>query len=528
MKRYLYSLVCSVLVIGLTIATGYSNDISYTYDQLNRLIGVVYSDGTRIEYIYDDVGNRVIRNATSPSSPEANFTASPASGPVPLTVSFTDQSVGTVTSWSWSFGDGASSSTQNPDHTYNSAETYTAILTVSNGVSSSSQSKTITVSPAIPVANFTASAMSGTAPLAISFADSSTGDITGWSWTFGDGGTSTSQNPGHTYANPGNYTVTLTVSGPTGTSEPDTASISVVPPPPVANFSATPTSGTVPLAVQFTDTSTGPVTGWSWNFGDGTTSTSQNPNHTYSAAGTYTVSITTTGPGGSNTNTITKCVTVNAPNVSGIDQYTKLMLHFNGPNGSRTFTDSEGTPKTVTAYGNAQISTAYSEFGGASLKLDGSSYLSAPPSSDWNFSGDFTIDFWWCQPTAGAIGPIISAGSGYSLVIQNYYGTVYVWISSNGTSWDIANEVKIGTPSGTGFDHYALVRVGNIYNTYQNGVLTNSFANPLPPYYGASNSLYIGAHASYDATGYLDELRISNGVARWLSNFTPPTSEYGN
>ena len=77
------------------------------------------------------------------------------------------------------------------------------------------------------------------------------------------------------------------------------------------------------------------------------------------------------------------------------------MLHLNGPNGGRTFTDSEEIPKTVTGYGNAQISTAYSEFGGASLELDGSSYLSAPPSTDWNFSGDFTIDFWWYQRTAG-------------------------------------------------------------------------------------------------------------------------------
>ena len=128
----------------------------------------------------------------------------------------------------------------------------------------------------------------------------------------------------------------------------------------------------------------------------------------------------------------------------------------------------------------------------------------------------------------GAISPIICAGTGYSLVIQDYSGTVYVWISSNGTTWDIANEVKIGTPSGTGFDHYALVRVGNIYNAYQNGVLTNSFANPLPPYYSASNTLYIGGRAGTDATGYLDEFRISNGVARWLSNFTPPTSEYEN
>ena len=166
---------------------------------------------------------------------------------------------------------------------------------------------------------------------------------------------------------------------------------------PTAGFSANWTSGPAPLPVQFTDTSTGDVNSWSWDFGDGSISAAQYPSHTYLAPGTYTVSLTAAGPGGPNTDTQTDYITVSAPSTDGIDQYTKLMLHFNGPNGSRTFTDSEQTPKTVTGHGDAQISTAYSEFGGASLKLDGSSgsYLSAPASPDWNFSGDFTIDFWW-------------------------------------------------------------------------------------------------------------------------------------
>jgi len=211
--------------------------------------------------------------------------------------------------------------------------------------------------------------------------------------------------------------------------------------------------------------------------------------------------------GGANTNTETNFITVNPP---GIDQYTKLMLHFNGPNGSRTFTDSENTPKTVTGYGNAQISTAYSEFGGASLKLDGSSYLSVPPSTDWNFSGDFTIDFWWYRTgTAGSDSPIIRTGTGYSLFIEDV-GTVSLWISSNGKTWDIASEVKIGTPSGTGFDHYALVRAANTYYTFQNGVLTNSFANPLPPYYIARRILYTLAmmrQATWTSSGYQMELQ---------------------
>ena len=81
-------------------------------------------------------------------------------------------------------------------------------------------------------------------------------------------------------------------------------------------------------------------------------------------------------------------VLVGPAQADGIDQYTKLMLHFNGPNGSTTFTDSELTPKTITpdsTYAGAHISSDYSEFEGASLYLNGGD-LSVPPSTDWNFS----------------------------------------------------------------------------------------------------------------------------------------------
>jgi PKD repeat protein len=81
---------------------------------------------------------------------------------------------------------------------------------------------------------------------------------------------------------------------------------------PGANFSATPTTGTAPLAVAFHDSSTGTVTGWSWTFGDGASSTSPSPSHTYAAAGMYTVALTASGPGGQSTQTKTDYITVSA------------------------------------------------------------------------------------------------------------------------------------------------------------------------------------------------------------------------
>jgi PKD repeat protein len=153
-----------------------------------------------------------------------------------------------------------------------------------------------------PVAQFDANQTSGNAPLTVLFTDQSTGSPTSWSWSFGDGGTSTEQDPVYTYTSAGTYTVTLTATNAGGSdSEVKTGFISVnaLPGAPVAAFTATPTSGTSPLAVQFTDQSTGSPTSWAWDFGDGNTSTVQSPAHTYSASGTYTVNLVASNAGGS-------------------------------------------------------------------------------------------------------------------------------------------------------------------------------------------------------------------------------------
>src|SRR5207247_4823906 len=106
----------------------------------------------------------------------------------------------------------------------------------------------------------------------------------------------------HTDDAAGSYSVSVTVTNSgrsTSLTQPSYTSVAT-PPAPVAAFSGSPTSGTAPLAVTFTDQSTGPPAAWSWDFGDGTSSTAQNPVHTYAAAGSYSVSLTVTNSGGSN------------------------------------------------------------------------------------------------------------------------------------------------------------------------------------------------------------------------------------
>ncbi|NLA99527.1 MAG: PKD domain-containing protein, partial [Methanomicrobiales archaeon] len=165
----------------------------------------------------------------------------------------------------------AGSSHQNPTHTYTEPGTYSVTLQAYNddGHNITQKVAYITVTLPAPEAKFSATPLSGTAPLTMKFTDQSTNNPTTWKWDFGDGETSTEENPTHTYAVPGTYTVTLTVWNGGG-SNTHTDSITVTPPPPEAGFTASMTSGTAPLTVQFTDTSTGDPDGWAWYFGDET------------------------------------------------------------------------------------------------------------------------------------------------------------------------------------------------------------------------------------------------------------------
>jgi PKD repeat protein len=145
------------------------------------------------------------------------------------------------------------------------------------------------------------------------FSDLSIGNPTSWSWTFGDGGASTQQNPVHHYNALGDYTVSLTIGDGSGNNQlTKTGFISVIASntAPTADFSASPLEGLVPLMVNFVDHSVGGATSWLWEFGDGKTSTQQNPTHVYVLPGTYTVSLTVSNSHGSDKFTWNACVTV--------------------------------------------------------------------------------------------------------------------------------------------------------------------------------------------------------------------------
>jgi len=250
------------------------------------------------------------------ASAYAEFEAAPLSGVAPLAVAFTNKSCGAFSTWSWDFGDGSPASTEaNPTHTYTAGGVYTVTLTASGSDGTVSKTKTNLITVYNPVgAGFAAQPTSGVAPLEVAFTNTSTGDYTARQWDFGDGATSTDQNPSHVYAAPGVYTVTLTVSGPGGTATETKTGYITAYTPVHAGFTAEPTSGIAPLSVTFSNTSTGDYTASQWDFGDGSpVSTEASPTHVYSARGTYTVTLTVSGPGGTDSVTTPACVTVYEP-----------------------------------------------------------------------------------------------------------------------------------------------------------------------------------------------------------------------
>jgi PKD repeat protein len=166
----------------------------------------------------------------------ANFTATPTSGKVPLNVTFMDTSDASPVQWLWDFGDGTNSTEQNPAHTYTSAGIYNISLKAWNDLGSDTMEKPFYVTvrnPVPPVANFSVSPRTGSAPLSVTFNDTSANAPARWLWTFGDGANSTAQNPVHLYTTPGNYTVSLDVTNADGSdslTKPDFITVSNLPP----------------------------------------------------------------------------------------------------------------------------------------------------------------------------------------------------------------------------------------------------------------------------------------------------------
>jgi PKD repeat protein len=211
------SMSCPHVVGVAALLESYSP--SLTAAQKRNIILTNYKPYNMTKDVGDGIvdAGRCINAVAPPCDVNAAFTGTPTDGCKPLTVTFTDQSTGPVTSWSWNFGDGGNSTLQNPTHQYTSTGPFTVSLTVTSATCNDTETKTNYIMVRdVPVAGFVGVPTSGYVPFTVTFTDQSTGYPTSWQWDFGDAGTSTLQNPTHQYTTAGNYTVTLTVSNACG------------------------------------------------------------------------------------------------------------------------------------------------------------------------------------------------------------------------------------------------------------------------------------------------------------------------
>jgi PKD repeat protein len=404
---------------------------------------------------------------TGPQPPNAEFSGSPTSGDYPLTVNFTDLSTGSPTSWSWTFGDGGSSSAQNPSHEYTAAGTYTVSLTATNATGSDNETKVDYITVTEPGAGDQAYALSD-----IPVSGTVTGSYTQthasdnsreqiqeresggkpsnrytylehrWNFTIPSSTTlmfyveayrnNNSDGDDFVFAystNDVNYTDLVTVNSATeqvySASIPSSVSGTVyirvtdtdqtsgnrsedniyidemyieyssapcTETTPVAEFSGSPASGDAPLTVDFTDLSSNNPSAWDWDFGDGGSSTAQNPSYEFTSPGTYTVTLTASNCAGSDAEVKTDYITVNASSAYMYVSDMQVGRKTAGPNNSGTCTvtisSSLGGPvenATVYVTATGPVGGNYSGITAA----DGTVYFETGkiknPSGEWCF-----------------------------------------------------------------------------------------------------------------------------------------------
>lgn len=351
----------------------------------------------------------VAKTLTVNPSPVAAFTANAMC--YIDSVSFANSSSissGTISSWNWDFGDGTNGTVQDPSHIYPASGNQTVVLIATSALGCKDTSTAIINVQPKPLADYTFPATCTNQ--SIIFTDASTispppANITGWSWDFGDSGTSSTQNASHVYTTEGNYTVTLITTAQSGCTD-TIAKTLTVNPSPLAVFTAN--AMCYLDSVAFTNgssISSGTISNWDWDFGDGTNGTVQDPNHFYPASGNQTVTlIATSALGCKDTSTVT----------IDVEPAPKVDFNFSSActNTFVIFTDAS----TITPP-PASITSWNWNFG------DGNTSTSQNPSHNYPVAGNYTVTF------------IVTAQSGcvdsISKVISVNPGPVTAFTTSN-------------------------------------------------------------------------------------------------
>jgi PKD repeat protein len=457
---------------------------------------------------------------------EVAFAVQSATGCDELTVTFADQTAppGSIVSWLWDFGDGGTSTAQNPTHVYSGVDTFDVTLTTTNNIGCIN---TRTIPDAVvgvqrPVPDFVVPKVLGCIGELFVFINNSSTDAVSFQWDFGDGNTSTEPEPTHSYAAEGTYTVSLTAINAQGCDSTMTRVDVIQIDHPDADFTAFPTFAFCPpLLVSFTDQSSPDAVAWQWQFGNGSTSTIQNPSHIYSQSGVFTVTLVVTNANGCND-------TIVWPD----------LVTLAGPQGDFIFfPDTAGCPPyEITYQSNATNASQYTwDFG------DGS--LGSGPSAVHTYmqSGAFTptlilrddngCTFTFQSTDTLIVTPlIIDAGSDVTICsngsaqLNAIGGNTYSWFPPIGLS-DSFSGSPVANPSVT--TEYV---VTGLLDQCQGSDTVTVFVNPIPVAAFSSNDVCLGNQSVFsDASVIAPQDSIvswSWELGQTLSTDTNPTTVF--
>jgi YD repeat-containing protein len=555
-KRGVFNQLCLIAIALLLLPVSHlcAGTTTYNYDELNRLVRVEYLDGTVVDYTYDANGNRteIIHSVdTTPPTGSISINSGAAAtnnAIVTLTLTCTDNTGCFQMQFS---NDGSTYSTPEyfaPSRIWNltSGEGNKTVFVKfldKGGNWSSAYSSSIILDMTAPTT--TVSPQGGTYNNTQSVTltcNDGTGSGCAAIYYTTDGSTPTASSA--IYANPITITANTTlrflardVAGNNESVRSETYVVDAIAPVTTASPAAGTYYSTQSVTLVCSDTGgTGCASIYYTTDGSTPTTSSSVYSAPISISSNTTLKFFTRDLAGNSESPKSETYTI-IDSVPGIDSYTKLMLHMDGTNGSTTFTDSSQSPKTITTYGNAQISTAQSKFGGVSGYFDGSGdYLSVPDSSDWYFgTGDFTIDTWVrfnTLPTTGNQMYFINQRNG-STSTQEFYltnssGTYYlVYGAYSSGSYIISVSATVDVSIGTWY-HVALTRSGTSFRLFLNGTQVGSGATDSDAVPDSPSVFEIGRWSGGGMyfNGWLDEFRISKGIARWTGNFTPASGPY--
>ena len=446
--------------------------------------------------------------------PVANFKSDKASSAAPAMIVFTSASEGVITSYYWSFGDGTSSTAQNPTHSYSAVGSYSVSLTVSGPGGSNTITRAgyinVFANAAViaPVANFSTDRTSSAPGMRILFASTSAGSIDRWQWDFGDGSPlGSGPQSEHIYTRAGLYSVSLTVSGPSGSNTRTKIgyiSISTIPSV-TAGFFANATSSNPSLPIIFTSTSVGAISSYYWEFGDGTVASGKVVSHLYARPGSYSVSLTVTGANGSDKMTKTNYITVQSATVKP-----GLVAAYNFDAGQGSSVADLSGNSNVGVVSRATWA-ANGRFGRA-LAFNGvDSWVTVNYAPSLDLTRGMTLEA-WVYPTAAQSGwrDIImkekSSGAVYYLTANSTENFPTTGVFAGGAEQILYGKSTL--PIAT-WSHLAATYDGISQKLFLNGVLVAS-RNQANPIEISTGPLRIGGDSVWGEyfNGLIDEVRI--------------------